>query len=335
MSAPANRRFRLKRRPRGRVGAADFDFGTEPAAEPGPGQVQVRVELLSLDPTNRIWMSDVPQYMPPVAIGEVMRGLGLGRVVASRADGFAPGDLVTGLLGWQDYFTGDARGLQVLPPGLGLPAPVLLGAYGMTGVTAFFGLREVGQPRPGETVVVSAAAGAVGSVAGQVAKIMGCRAVGIAGGADKCAWLTGELGFDAAVDRKAPDWREALERATPDGVDVDFENVGGEVMAAVTGRMNLGGRVVLCGLISGYNEEKPALGDYGSILMRRLRVQGFIVSDFAARWPEAVGQLARWVAEGRLKHRETIVDGLERAPEALNLLFDGANTGKLMVRVAG
>lgn len=334
MTAPANRQFRLKQRPQGRVTAADFDFISPPAADPGPGEVQVRTELLSLDPTNRIWMEDVPQYMPPVQLGEVMRGLGLGRVVASQADGFAPGDLVTGLLGWQDYYTGVPAGLQVLPPGLALPPEVLLGACGMTGVTAYFGLRDVGQPKPGETVAVSAAAGAVGSVAGQIAKIMGCRVVGIAGGAEKYAWLTGELGFDAAVDYKQPDWRAALKAAVPDGVDVDFENVGGEVMAGVTGRMNLGGRIVLCGMISGYNEGKPALGDYGSILMRRLRVQGFIVSDFAPRWGEAVGQLARWIGEGRIKHRETVVDGLEHAPAALNRLFDGENFGKLMIRVA-
>jgi NADPH-dependent curcumin reductase CurA len=204
----------------------------------------------------------------------------------------------------------------------------------MTGVTAYFGLREVGQPQPGETVVVSAAAGAVGSVAGQIAKVMGCRVVGIAGGTEKCGWLTGELGFDAAVDYKQADWRAALKAAAPNGVDVNFENVGGEVMAGVTSRMNLGGRIVLCGMISGYNEGKLALGDYGSILMRRLRVQGFIVSDFAPRWGEAVGQLGRWIGEGRIKHRETVVDGLENAPAALNRLFDGENFGKLMIRVA-
>ena len=330
----ANRQFRLKQRPQGRVTAADFDFASPPAADPGPGEIQVRTELLSLDPTNRIWMTDMPQYMPPVQIGDVMRGLGLGRVVASHAEGFAPGDLVTGLLGWQDYYTGVPAGLQVLPPGLKLPPEVLLGACGMTGVTAYFGLREVGQAKAGETVVVSAAAGAVGSVAGQIAKIMGCRAVGIAGGAEKCAWLVDELGFDAAVDYKQPEWRTALKAAVPDGVDVDFENVGGEVMAGVTSRMNLFGRIVLCGMISGYNEAKPSLGDYGSILMRRLRVQGFIVSDFAPRWGEAVGQLARWIGEGRIKHRETVVDGLEHAPEVLNRLFDGENFGKLMIRVA-
>ena len=331
----ANRQFRLKQRPQGRVTAADFDFASPPAADPGPGEIQVRTELLSLDPTNRIWMTDMPQYMPPVQIGEVMRGGGLGRVVASQAEGFAPGDLVTGLLGWQDYYTGPPVGVQVLPPGLKLPPEVLLGACGMTGITAYFGLREIGQPKPGETVVVSAAAGAVGSIVGQIAKIMGCRAVGIAGGAEKCAWLVDELGFDAAVDYKQPEWRAALKAAVPDGVDINFENVGGEVMAGVTTRMNLFGRVVLCGMISGYNEARPSLGDYGSILMRRLRVQGFIVTDFAPRWGEAAGQLAHWIGEGRIKHRETVVDGLEHAPEVLNRLFDGGNFGKLMIRVAG
>ena len=330
----ANRQFRLKQRPQGRVTAADFDFAAPPAADPGPGEIQVRTELLSLDPTNRIWMTDMPQYMPPVQIGEVMRGGGLGRVVASKAEGFAPGDLVSGLLGWKDYYTGPPTGVQVLPPGLDLPPEVLLGACGMTGITAYFGLREVGQAKAGETVVVSAAAGAVGSIAGQIGKIMGCRVVGIAGGPAKCAWLVDELGFDAAVDYKQPDWRTALKAAVPDGVDINFENVGGEVMAGVTSRMNLFVRIVLCGMISGYNEAKPALGDYGSILMRRLRVQGFIVTDFAPRWGEAAVHLAQWIGEGRIKHRETVVDGLEHAPEVLNRLFDGENFGKLMIRVA-
>ena len=224
--------------------------------------------------------------------------------------------------------------MRVLPADLPVPLPTMLGACGMTGLTAYFGLLDLGRPQPGETVVVSAAAGAVGSVAGQIAALKGCRTVGIAGGKDKCRHLLEELGFDAAVDRKAADWKEQLARATPEGVDVNFENVGGEIMQAVMARMNLFSRMPLCGLISGYNASEPMLGDFGAILIKRISVRGFIVLDFAERYSEGTGQLVQWVAEGRIKHRETIVDGLEQAPSAINMLFDGRNFGKLIVRVS-
>ena len=337
MEAQTNRQFRLKQRPVGRAKSTDFDFAEAPVPTAKASEAIIQTLYLSIDPTNRIWMSDMEQYMPPVAIGEVMRGGGIGRVVASNSGRWQVGDLVGGLLGWQDYCLvreGDMFAPRKLPKDLPVPLPAMLGACGTTGITAYFGLLDLCQPKAGETVVVSAAAGAVGSVAGQIAKIKGCRAVGIAGGPEKCRWLTQELRLDAAVDYKRPDWREALAAATPDGIHVSFENVGGEIMAAVMRRMTLGGRMALCGMISGYNDITPALGDFSPILMRRLSVRGFIVLDFAPRWEEATSQLVRWVLESKLKHRETIVEGLENAPAALNQLFDGANIGKLLVKVA-
>lgn len=333
-----NRQFRLKRRPVGRVTRDDFDLVEQPVPVPGPGQAVARVLYLSLDPTNRIWMSDMDQYLPPVALGDVMRGGGLGTIVASNNPAYQVGDLVNGLLGWQDYCLIGAPGElfppSVVPGGLPIPLTALMGACGMTGLTAYFGLTELGQPKPGETVVVSAAAGAVGTVVGQIAKIKGCRVVGIAGGRSKCDFITRELGFDAAVDYKAADWREQLAAATPDGVDVNFENVGGEIMEAVVGRMNLYSRMPLCGMISTYNDASPPRYDLTPFLMKRIRLQGFIVLDFKDRYIEGSMQLAQWLMEGKLKAQETVVDGLETAPETLNMLFDGGNIGKLIIKVA-
>jgi len=335
MKNDVNRQFRLKTRPTGRIERSNFDFVEQPIPEPGPGEALVRVLYLSLDPTNRIWMSDMDQYMPPVAIGEVMRGGGVGVVVKSNSVRYKEGDRVSGLTGWQDYCIADEglRAMSVLPKDLPVDLPVMLGACGMTGLTAYFGLLELGRPKPGETVVVSAAAGAVGSVVGQIAKIKGCRAVGIAGGPEKCRHLIEDLGFDAAVDYKRDDWREQLAAATPDGIDVNFENVGGEIMEAVMARMNLFSRMPLCGMISGYNSGEPMRADYSPILMRRIEIRGFIVIDFMEKFAEASMQLAQWVIEGKLKHRETIVEGLENAPVAVNRLFDGENIGKLVVKV--
>jgi len=265
-----------------------------------------------------------------------MRGGGIGVVVKSNSARYKEGDHVSGLTGWQDFCIADEgmRAMSVLPKGLPVDLPVMLGACGMTGLTAYFGLLELGRPKAGETVVVSAAAGAVGSVVGQIAKIKGCRAVGIAGGPDKCRHIVEDLGFDAAVDYKRADWREQLAAATPDGIDVNFENVGGEIMEAVMARMNLFSRMPLCGMISGYNTGDPAMrGDFSPILMRRIEVRGFIVIDFMEKFAEGAMQLAQWVVEGKLKHRETIVDGLENAPVAVNKLFDGGNIGKLVVKL--
>ncbi|MCW3017482.1 MAG: conserved hypothetical NADP-dependent oxidoreductase [Solirubrobacterales bacterium] len=332
-----NRRFLLKTRPEGRVGAHNFQLVREPVPRLADGEVLVRNTWLSLDPTNRGWMTDAPGYMPPVAIGEVMRGFGLGRVVESRNPDHPEGQLVQGLTGWQDHAVfAAAEPPMVIPPALtGLPPSWHLGALGMTGLTAYFGLTEAVAVRPGDTVVISAAGGAVGSVAGQIVKILGGRAVGVAGGPEKCAWLVDELGFDAAVDYKADDWRQQLKAATPDGIDVDFENVGGPVMEAVFSRLNIGARVALCGLISGYNDAAP-LGprNFGALIAKRATLQGFLVLDHFPRYHEAATQLARWIDDGLLVHRETVVEGLEQAPDALNMLFDGHNTGKLVVHIA-
>jgi NADPH-dependent curcumin reductase len=336
MKDNVNRQFRLRSRPTGQIETSNFDFVKTTVPAPGPREALVRVLYLSLDPTNRIWMSDREQYMPPVEVGEVMRGGGIGRVVESNSSRYKVGDRVTGMTGWQDYCLADEslHAMRVLPAELPVPLPTMLGACGMTGLTAYFGLLDLGRPKAGETVVVSAAAGAVGSVAGQIAALKGCRTVGIAGGPEKCRHLLEELGFDAAVDRKATDWKEQLIAATPDGVDVNFENVGGEIMQAVMARMNLFSRMPLCGLISGYNSAAPMLGDFSRILIKRISVRGFIVLDFAERFTEGTTQLVQWVAEGKVRHRETIVDGLEQAPSAVNMLFDGGNIGKLIVRVA-
>jgi len=337
MKNDVNRQFRLKSRPVGRIKDSDFEYVESPIPQPKEGEAVVRNLYLSLDPTNRIWMSDIDQYMPPVEIGAVMRGGGIGQVVASRSPRFQVGDLVVGFVNWQDYSVArpdDAVPLRILPKGLPIPLPTMMAACGMTGLTAYFGLLELGKPKTGDTVVVSAAAGAVGSVVGQIAKIKGCRTVGIAGGPDKCKLIKDEFGYDEAVDYKAADWRERLIKATPSGIDVNFENVGGEIMEAVMARMNLYGRMPLCGMISGYNAAEPAKADFTPILMRRIGIQGFIVTDFAAKYAEGATQLARWVVEGKLKSKETIVEGLEKAPTAVNMLFDGSNVGKLIVKIA-
>jgi NADPH-dependent curcumin reductase CurA len=331
-----NRQLRLKSLPEGLVKRGDFDLQQQPVPELKDGEFLVRVLYLSMDPTNRVWMSDIPQYMPPVAIGEVMRALGLGRVVASKSPHYAEGDLVQGLMNWQDYAVIEDRRRKdyvKLPPQLSVPLPTLLGACGMSGVTAYYGLTDIAPVQPGETLVVSAAAGSVGSIAGQIGKLRGARVVGIAGGADKCRYVVDELGFDAAVDYKDENWKKALADATPDGVHVNFENVGGPVMRGVLSRMVNGGRVALCGLIANYSSGSRPSDDYSVIIVKRLSVRGFLVFDYADT-NKAVHDLAGWVQTGRIKAEETIEDGLENAPVVLNKLFDGSHRGKLLLRVA-
>jgi NADPH-dependent curcumin reductase CurA len=315
------------------------DFRYEESAPPNvpEGAVLARTLFLSVDPTNRVWMKDVPQYMPPVAIGEVMRSGGLAEVVHSNLEGYAPGDIVFGMTGWQDYSVlkpGGALGLAKIPSGLGLAPEKFLGVCGPNGVTAYVGMIDVANVEPGDTVVVTAAAGSVGSAAGQIGKLKGARVVGIAGGPEKARKLVNEYGFDVGVDYRTEDFRAQLKAATPDGVDVLFENVGGEIMEAAIARMNSRGRIALSGMISIYNGKGGTRYDWAPIMAKRLRLEAFNLIDCAEVWPRAARELAGWVREGKIKAEETIVEGLKSAPEALNMLFDGANVGKLMVRVA-
>ena len=331
-----NRQLRLAARPKGLLAGGDLQLVECPLAELQEGQALARVRYLSIDPTMRVWMADISQYMPPVAIGEVMRAFGFAEVVESRNSHHKKGDKIVGLTGLQDFVVIDVTEksmFQKIPAIPFVSDTTFLGTLGVTGITAYFGMAEIAKPQKGETLVVSAAAGATGSIAGQIGKIHGCRVVGIAGSEDKCKWLTGDLGFDAAINYKHSDWREQLAAATPKGIDINYENVGGEIMHAVLSRMNLHGRVVLCGLLSGYTKEDPALASFSTILVRRLRVEGFIVIDYASRFTEAVTQLGKWKMFGKLKDRETIVEGLEKAPDAINMLFTGGNIGKLIVKL--
>ncbi|ORV86013.1 NADP-dependent oxidoreductase [Mycobacterium interjectum] len=331
-----NRRFLLRERPTGRIGPDTFELSEEAVPELGDDEALVRVDWISLDPTNRMWINDTPTYLPPVGIGEVMRAAGLGQVVASKNPNYPVGQTVQGLLGWQEYaVVSPAAFVMPVDVAAGISPSAYLGALGSTGLTAWVGIRDIGKPKQGETVVVSAAAGAVGSVAGQLAKAAGARVVGIAGGPEKCALLTDQLGFDAAVDHRAGDWAAQLAAATPNGIDVDFENVGGDIMDAVFARLNIGARVALCGLISGYNSADPPPGPraFGNLLIQRATVQGFIVLDHLGRAPEANGEIAGLIAEGKLTPLETVVEGFEQLPTAINMLFDGKNVGKLVVKV--
>ena len=332
-----NRVWVLRQRPVGDIREGDLELVERELAPLGDGEVRARTVYLSLDPTNRIWMSDMDAYMPPVAIGEPMRGGSIGIVTESRHDGFAPGDIVNaGLAHWALYNTLPGAALNKLPQLPGIPLTAYMGPLGATGMTAYFGLMDIGRPKPGETVVVSAAAGAVGSMVGQIAKIQGCRVVGIAGSDEKCRWLTGTAGFDAAINYRNEDVGAALDRHCRDGIDINFENVGGEIMDEVIARLNDFSRMPLCGLISTYNATEPVAGPYNfaNILMRRTLIKGFIVIDYLDRFAEGIQAMARWLMEGRLKFETDIVDGLEAAPSSLERLFTGKNLGKLVVKVS-
>src|SRR5712692_3058433 len=330
----ANRQLRLQSRPKALVAPGDLQLSESPVPELKDGQALAKVKYLSMNPTMRVWMA-VDSYLPAVAIGEVMRAGGFAEIVESRHPDYKKGDRVTGLTGLQEYVVIDASAksfFQKLPKIPFVSDTVFLGVLGFNGLTAFFGM-EIAAPKKGETLVVSAAAGATGSIVGQIGKIHGCRVVGIAGTDDKCAWITKDLGFDAAINYKRPDWKEKLTAATPKGIDIDFENVGGEIMQEVLNRMNLHGRVVLCGLISGYTKEDARMASLGTILVKRLRVEGFIILDCAPRFMEAATQRGQWKMCGKIKDRETIVEGLEKAPDAINMLFTGGNIGKLIVKI--
>jgi NADPH-dependent curcumin reductase CurA len=330
-----NHQYRLAARPSGMAKASDWDYGEEPAPELKDGEFLAKVLYISLDPAMRGWMNEGRSYVPPVQIGEVMRALGAGRVVESLNPSFKEGDHVIGLFGVQEYAASDGAGVITVDPGL-VPLPVYLGALGMPGMTAYFGLLDVGQAKAGETVLVSGAAGAVGTVAGQIAKIKGCRVVGIAGGKEKCDYIVNELGFDAAIDYKSEDLRAALKEHFPKGVDVYFDNVGGDILNTVLTRIARHARIVICGAISQYNNEGPMKGpsNYMSLLVNRARMEGFVVFDYADRYMQAAMEMAGWMAEGKLKSREDIVEGLETFPDTLQKLFRGENIGKLVLKVA-
>jgi NADPH-dependent curcumin reductase CurA len=330
-----NHAFRLAARPVGLPKETDWAFTEEPAPEPGDDDVLVRIHYISLDPAMRGWMNEGRSYLPPVDVGAVMRAGTVGQVLASRHPGFEAGDYVAGAQGVQELAVSAGRHLIKVDPRVA-PLEVYLSTLGMPGMTAYFGLLEIGQPVPGDTVVVSAAAGAVGQVVGQIAKIKGCRAVGIAGGAEKCRYIVEELGFDAAIDYKKDNVRAALKEHCPDRINVYFDNVGGEILDAVLTRLARGARIVICGSISQYNNDGPMRGpsNYMALLVDRARMQGFVVFDYADRYAEAGLELARWMYEGKLKSREDVVEGIERFPEALLKLFRGENIGKLVIKVA-
>jgi NADPH-dependent curcumin reductase CurA len=333
---PTNRQWLLARRPRGMVAPEDFRWAEGPAPEPAEGEVLVRNLYLSCDPTQRGWMAG-DTYLPKVELGEVMRSFAAGEVVASRDARFQEGDLVQGLFGWQDYAIARSRTPSAAAPlPTGVPIETAMSALGLTGITAYFGLLEVGRPQPGETVVVSGAAGATGSAAGQIARIQGCRVVGIAGGPEKCRRLVEDLGFDAAIDYRTEDVTKRLRETCPDGIDVFFDNVGGEILDAALANLARRGRVVLCGAIARYNDRvaEPGPRNYLSLLVNRGRMEGFIVLDYMPRAAEAVAALGAWLREGKLKDRVDVVEGLERAPEALARVFTGENRGKQLVKVA-
>ncbi|MBP6406397.1 MAG: NADP-dependent oxidoreductase [Proteobacteria bacterium] len=336
----ANHQVRLAQRPVGTPGRECWSFTTEPVAEPAEGGVLVKTLALSLDPAMRGWMNEGKSYIPPVGIGEVMRAGGIGRVVASKNPQFAVGDTVSAGLGVQEYCL--IAGDQVKRAGLfkiDLRAGSMtqwLNVLGMPGMTGYFGLMDVGMPKPGETVVVSGAAGAVGQTVGQLARIKGCRVVGIAGGRAKCDWVVNELGFDACIDYKAGNVKAALKEHAPKGVDIYFDNVGGEILDDVLARIGRGARIIICGAISQYNNTTPVQGpkNYLSLLVNRARMEGIVVFDYADRYHLAVAEMAGYLKDGRMKSKEDIVEGLDNFPEALLKLFSGANFGKLVLKVA-
>ena len=333
-----NRQWLLAQRPHGVVTRANFEYAEAEVPPLGDGEVLVRNLYLSFDPTQRGWMEDRPSYLPPVRIGEVMRAGSVGQVVESRADGFAKGDMVQTTGGWQDYAivkpAGGPMGLSKLPDGV--DPTLAMSVFGVTGLTAYFGLLDLGQPQPGETVLVSGAAGATGSVAGQIARIKGCRSVGIAGGPEKCRWLVDVARFDGAIDYKADDVDRAIGETCPDGVDVFFDNVGGSILEAALNHINQRARVVLCGGISGYNATAPIPGPSNlmNLVINRARMEGFIVLDYMDRAAEAIADLGQWLQQGELAHQVDLREGFDEIPDTLNRLFTGQNIGKQLLKIA-
>jgi len=336
MTTPINRRWLLVERPTGLVDEKCFRIVEEPLPTIAEGEILVRVLYLSCDPTQRGWLAR-DTYVPAIPIGDVVRSGGVGRVVATKNAGYAIGDLVSGLVGWQDYAVLAGHGMfppAKIPPGV--PIPTAMSVFGLTGLTAYFGLLEIGKPKAGETVVVSGAAGATGSVVGQIARIRGCRAVGIAGGKDKCDWLTREAHFDAAIDYKSEDVAARLRELCPKGIDIFFDNVGGAQLDIALGQLAMRGRIVICGAIAHYNDAElpPGPKNYLNLLMKRGRMEGFLVTDHMGNAAGAIQELSTWLREGKLVDRVDVQEGLENAPRTLRRLFTGENRGKQLLKIA-
>lgn len=337
MTTPTtNRQLFLASRPKGAIEEGTFQLREAPLPALQGGQFLVRNIYVSIDPTMRGWLIDRPSYVPPIQVGETMRAFGCGEVVESRNDAFLPGDRIQGVTGWQDYAIADSRSpmLAKVPGGMSLQHR--LSVFGLTGLTAYFGMLDIGQPKSGETVVVSGAAGATGSVAGQIAKIKGCRVIGTAGTDEKCRWVKDDLGFDECINYRTEDLDARLRETCPGGIDVYFDNVGRDTLDSVLLQIGFGARIVLCGGISsGYNELAEPWGpkNYFQLIVTRSRMEGFLVTHYAPRFDEATAEMRRWMAEGSLASREQVVEGLENCPKALQMLFDGENTGKLLVQI--
>ena len=327
-----NKKWILKKRPIGLVDESNFDFIEEELPAVKDGEILIQNEYLSVDPTQRMWLTDMPGYLPPIQIDEVIRSGGMGRVIESKNDKFDEGDLVNGFVGWQTHLISNGKGFTKVPEIL--PIPTMINVLGLTGITAYFGLLDVGQPKEGDTVVVSGAAGATGSVVAQIAKIKGCNVIGIAGGDEKCAWLD-ECGIDHVIDYKATKATKEVGRIAKDGIDVYFDNVGGPLLEAVLFKINLNARIVICGAISNYASTDMPVGprNLSSLIVNRARMEGFLVLDYLHRADEAIQELAKWLMEGKIKHREDIQEGIENCPKTLNRLFTGENKGKQILKI--
>ena len=327
-----NKKWILKKRPIGLVDESNFDFIEEELPAVKDGEILIQNEYLSVDPTQRMWLTDMPGYLPPIQIDEVIRSSGMGRVIQSKSDKFDEGDLVNGLVGWQTHLISDGKGFTKVPEIL--PIPTMINVLGLTGITAYYGLLDVGQPKEGDTVVVSGAAGATGSVVAQIAKIKGCNVIGIAGGEEKCAWLE-ECGLDHVIDYKATKATKEVGRIAKNGIDIYFDNVGGPLLEAVLFKINLNARIVICGAISNYASTDMPVGprNLSSLIVNRARMEGFLVLDYLHRSDEAIQELSKWLMDGKIKHREDIQEGIENCTSTLNRLFTGQNIGKQILKI--
>jgi len=327
-----NKKWILKTRPKGLVEASNFELIEEAMPELNEGDILIQTEYLSVDPTQRMWLTDVPGYLPPIQIDEVIRSGGMGRVIQSKNPNFKEGDLVSGFVGWQTHLISDGKGFRVIPELI--PIPTMLNVLGLTGITAYFGLLDIGEPKEGETVVVSGASGATGSVVAQIAKIKGCNVIGIAGGEEKCGWLE-DCGIDHVIDYKNTEATKELRKIASAGIDIYFDNVGGPLLEAVLYQINQKARIVICGSISNYASEDLPVGprNLSSLIINRAKMEGFLVLDYFDRMDEAIQELSKWLMEGKIKHREDIQEGIENCPKTLNRLFTGENKGKQILKI--